>query len=667
MSKSKIKQTAMFTIVANNGLHCGRTALQSARKHRPNYKFYCVVLDRDMSHADIFLDEFEAVCFEDLNLRFTEEVFFRYTMPQLAAAITPWAIEYFLDQGHEFAICVDAATKFYGAMHEVEQILSSQADIVFTPGSPDTIGNDEIILAPGVTEIGRLLAARDATNTRNFLHLWQDEIRQNSQIDAVQGEFLRGISTEAIAASFAKVKILSQAGYDVDLAKIAGATITKHAPDEYLVNQEVLVSVHFGGLGLPLPKFLPAQNRNSEVENVCELVNEYEQALVSNGLRTFVALNYPFGRFANGDKIPDQFRALYNSSHQLREAMGPHPFHRPMAMLESSGGFSDQAISPTNAMMAIRNAQAQLQATFPLNCLESIHSFYRWFVTDASVVQSFSEYVVLCHRQALDQFVSKHKSGCAIRFAQLNAPSCRNLEKTQLLYWHILARTPDPEGFRAYWELCKTNAGFLRAWKEIGLSNESRERPHLTYRMLKALFMARHGAKLRPHSPTTTAPPADPSPPTELFSGLFQIEADVKELGVWVSNRVIVPMVANYREKIRLEGIYYPDAIKKQSGHAYSIVSFRIRDVEIHSAILEANGEFAIEFEAPVPSGTFNTPLTIESSEFFVPQQKGDNADARMLCWRMKRFTMGDSCLVDCTRKDIFAKSTGERVVSLIH
>ena len=44
--------TAVVTIVSNNYLHFARTLMQSVARHHPEADRYCVIVDRDPSHAE---------------------------------------------------------------------------------------------------------------------------------------------------------------------------------------------------------------------------------------------------------------------------------------------------------------------------------------------------------------------------------------------------------------------------------------------------------------------------------------------------------------------------------------------------------------------------------------------------------------------------------------
>ena len=59
--------------------------------------------------------------------------------------------------------------------------------------------------------------------------------------------------------------------------------------------------------------------------------------------------------------------------------------------------------------------------------------------------------------------------------------------RVHALFWALLGRAPELEAVNTYAPRCETYLGFLQAWKSIGLSRESRSKPQLARRMLKAL------------------------------------------------------------------------------------------------------------------------------------------------------------------------------------
>jgi hypothetical protein len=197
--------------------------------------------------------------------------------------------------------------------------------------------------------------------------------------------------------------------------------------------------------------------------------------------------------------------------------------------------------------------------------------------------------------------------------------------------------------------MCKSDAGFVRAWGEIGLSDESKQKRFLWFRMLKALLVSIYKVDQRAAEIANKDEPAPTEPVARSSIGIFAVEADVATLGVWVTDRVVVPVTLRSGDRIRLEGVYFPESIAKQIGSSESTVEFLLSDGKIHTSELKSHGDFVIEFLAPDLHGAVATALTIASSNAFVPKSIGQGEDERKLAWRMKTLLVGNNTIFDCT------------------
>jgi hypothetical protein len=85
-------------------------------------------------------------------------------------------------------------------------------------------------------------------------------------------------------------------------------------------------------------------------------------------------------------------------------------------------------------------------------------------------------------RRAVEQYVQKARPS-----RQAGGAASTGAARVQALFWTLLGRAPEQEALNTFARRCETPLGYLGAWKAIGLSPESRARPQLARRMLKAL------------------------------------------------------------------------------------------------------------------------------------------------------------------------------------
>ena len=642
------EKTAIVAIVSNNYLHFARTMLQSAKHFHPDYALYCVIVDRDTSYSTSLVNEFETIKLDKLNLPLGDEFFFQYNILELNTAVKPWAIEHLFDLGHDHVIYVDPDIYFYGRMFEVEQLLADEIDIVITPHLLAPIVDDKQpreldIRRAGAYNFG-FCALRDSTNTRNFLHWWQSKLTRDCVNDADRGLFVDQSWIDLVPGLFDNVKILRHKGYNVAYWNIAQRPLTIGHDDVYFAGAERLVFFHFSGLDPANPEpFSKHQNRFtlSTVGIANDLVIEYVKTVTSNGLNIFLKLGYGFGFFCNGESIPEVFRKLYRLSITLRERMGTRPFTCPSILCDAWPEIFIDNVSPTNAMMALWCERRDVQFEFPMKSMASILAYYRWFTVLPTAATYYTPSVISHHRELLKRLT-------AIKEKETAKSWLGNEKRASSLYEHILGRAPDEGGFLIYSEMCKTEAGFVRAWGEIGFSKESKTKRLLWLRMLKALLISICIVDKRAsETPIPDKTVRNRAAEHELV-GVFPIEADVSTRGVWVTDKIIVFIDAQSGDQISLEGIYFSESIKIQTGYAESTVRFTANGKEIYAAKLNTSGNFSFKCMVPERYDSKLIKLAIESDKFFVPKHIGMNDDARRLAWRMKLLKVGERRIFDC-------------------
>jgi hypothetical protein len=484
---------AILTIVSNNYLHFARTMIQSAKAHHPNARFYCVVVDKDLSPARALVSEFETISLEELNLPFGDEFAFQYSILELNTAVKPWAIEYILSQQHDVVFYIDPDIYFYSSMGDAESELRADVDILFTPHllAPMTDGktpSELDIRRAGAFNLG-FCAVKNSHNTRTFLQWWKQKLTRHCSVDLESGIFVDQGWIDLVPGMFENVGILRNAGYNVAYWNLAQRPITKGADGNYRIGAMPLVFFHFSGLNVfDSDVFSKHQNRFTKSSSglATELFEAYARALVMNGASEYAKLEYGFGRFASGDAVPNEVRSMFRSSEAVRTRFGLKPFDNPAAMNDPFDEWKVGELSPTIAMVALWRGRQDLKAAFPMKSVRSIRDFYRWFVNDPELRRHFSADVVAYHRGIVEKWASK-KSGSISR-DQMSGLSAKGARRLSRLYTALLNRSADPEGFLSYGDTCRSRFGYIRAWRSISMSPESRAMPHLLSRMVKALL-----------------------------------------------------------------------------------------------------------------------------------------------------------------------------------
>jgi hypothetical protein len=139
------------------------------------------------------------------------------------------------------------------------------------------------------------------------------------------------------------------------------------------------------------------------------------------------------------------------------------------------------------------------------------------------------------------------------------------------------------------------------------------------------------------------------------YRGLYEPEADVRELGLWVSEVLLVPAAAVPGARLRLEGRYDRSSIARRWGDdVHATLRFFAGDASIGDATLADDGAFEVQLDIP---SSYRGDLRITSDRAFVPRDIGINQEARSLSWRLVRLAVGNAVPIDCRRHPIFGNA----------
>lgn len=342
---------AIVTIVSNNYLHFARTLMQSVAQHHPEARRYCVIVDRDMSHAAALGNEFQVLELEELNLPDGDDFLFQYTVLELNTAVKPWALQHLIHKGHQQVLYIDPDIVLYRPLIEVLEPLQREADIVFTPHllSPikDALLPSELdIRRAGTYNLG-FCALRGSPNTLAFLDWWQGKLHHDCVVAPDKGIFVDQSWMDLVPGLFPRVAVLRHPGYNVAYWNLAQRPLARHE-DQILVDGEALAFFHYSGLNPNAPENVSKhQNRltlNSVSDIAADLINNYCKRVKANGLEQFRGITYGFDLYDDGSKITSADRSRYRVSEELRALANKKPFrHREIVAIH--GGSGDESLT----------------------------------------------------------------------------------------------------------------------------------------------------------------------------------------------------------------------------------------------------------------------------------------------------------------------------------
>lgn len=348
-----MNSTAIVTIVSNNYLHFARSLLESVARHHPEADRYCVIVDRDLQHAEALSTEFSVLPLAQLALPDGEGFFFQYSVLELNTAVKPWALAHLIEKGYQNVLYIDPDIVLYRPMHEVFNALAQGADLVLTPHllapvTDDNAPSELDIRKSGTYNLG-FCALRGTDNMRGMLTWWQEKLHRNCIIAHQDGIFVDQSWMDLAPALFSNVFVLRHPGYNVAYWNLAQRPVEKNG-ETYFVCGQPLVFFHFSGLNPLQPAAVSKHQNRFTLDNVgaavVNLIKAYAQRVQELGLAEYAPLPYGFACYDNGEIIPEADRILFRTTEGLREQTGDQPFQRRTIInaFDAAANRSDQSV-----------------------------------------------------------------------------------------------------------------------------------------------------------------------------------------------------------------------------------------------------------------------------------------------------------------------------------
>lgn len=343
-------QTAVVTIVSNNYLHFARTLMQSVAQQHPEADRYCVIVDRDIQHATALIAEFQPLVLSQLNLPDGEDFFFQYNVLELNTAIKPWALEHLIRKGYKNVVYIDPDIFLYRPLNEALAALDAGADLVLTPHllapMTDTRTPSELdIRRSGTYNLG-FCALRGGGNMLAMLEWWQRKLRYDCVIAHDRGVFVDQSWMDLVPGLFSNVFVLRHPGYNLAYWNLA-QRLVQESTTQTLVAGEPLVFFHFSGLNPLEPRPISKHHNRFTLDSVglpvANLITEYCQRVINNGLEHYRSMAYSFGSYDSGAPITDADRTQFRTQDALRGRARGKPFGNRALLSTNTADEPDQS------------------------------------------------------------------------------------------------------------------------------------------------------------------------------------------------------------------------------------------------------------------------------------------------------------------------------------
>ena len=406
-----MSKTCFFTIVSNNYRHFARTLVASVRRHDPDIDAFVAICDEPLEQRDP-RDAYTEIPIRDLGLPKFDRFTFQYTILELNTAIKPWVIADLFDRGYERVIYFDPDIKVYGSVAPILARLDG-AEILLTPHLTDCLGDDGkhpselAILQSGTYNLG-FIALRRTETTRRFVAWWQSKLLRDCVVDIPRGLFTDQKWIDLVPGMFDAVFVERDPGWNVAYWNLAHRAVAR-SDDAFSVNGRPLLFFHYSGFA-PGAKLLSKHQNRFTMESVAPAVRAlaegYASDLAQAGIEECRNLPYAFGRFADGEPIPDRVRRCYREEFPWDD---PHP---DLWTADGQAALFDWLNRPapehgrtpwlTRFAATLHRQRVDLQRAFP--DVEGAHGrgYAHWFVEHAAAQEKVPPSLIEAVRTALD-------------------------------------------------------------------------------------------------------------------------------------------------------------------------------------------------------------------------------------------------------------------------
>jgi hypothetical protein len=308
---------AAGTIVAKNRLADARVLAKSFLNHHPETPFFVLLADEPDGCFDPALEGFPVLRLSDLGIPNLTQLCFQYSQQELSYAVTPYLLDYILNQGCRGAVFLKQESLVLGNMQEIFARFESSS-ILLTPhlleplagpGAPERELN---ILLAGAYNGGFLGVAATETG-RRFLDFWKDRLARHCRHEVGAGMHFEQHWLDLIPAYFDDVHIVRSPGMNVGHWNLPERDIQIDG-DRVLACGTPCLLFRFSGFDPHNPENVTIYFSRLTMANVgpsAELFRRYRLLLERAGYHETKAWPYSYGVFHNGVAIPDSLRRTY--------------------------------------------------------------------------------------------------------------------------------------------------------------------------------------------------------------------------------------------------------------------------------------------------------------------------------------------------------------------
>jgi hypothetical protein len=275
---------AVCTIAAKRHLALGRVVCSSFTRHHPEHPAYLLLADELDGYFDPANEPFRMVTLDALAP--PKLMRSRYRQQELSYALTPFLIEWLLDQGFERVVFIKQESLVTADLTPIVDLLDN-ASILLTPHllrPLESPGRETNILQCGSYN-GGFVAFADTPDTRRFLRWWRQRMEDHCLYDPAAGMHFEQRWLDFAPSYIERVGVVRDPGVNVGHWNLPERVVTADG-DTFRVDGELLRLFRFSGYDADHPEIPTRYFKRLTMDGLgpaAAVFTRYQEELIRHG------------------------------------------------------------------------------------------------------------------------------------------------------------------------------------------------------------------------------------------------------------------------------------------------------------------------------------------------------------------------------------------------
>ncbi len=312
-------RVAAATIASKSRWALARATAKSFLEHNPGIPFYALLADEDEGLIDPDREPFSIIRLDQLGLPEKDRFCFQYSEMELSYALTPYLIEYLLNNGFDGALFLKQETMVLDGLGPIWEKLREHPVVVtphlLEPGIGDEALAWEInVLRAGIFN-GGVVAFSGHDEGREFLSWWKEMTSRECFLAIEKGLHYEQRWLDFVPTFVPSCHVLRDPGINVGHWNLFQRRVAV-SPDGRVTACGVSCRIfRFSGYEPDNPERSSKYNVAVTMDRAgaaAQMFERYRSLLIEGGYETSRRWPYAYGHFDNGVRVADITRRIYH-------------------------------------------------------------------------------------------------------------------------------------------------------------------------------------------------------------------------------------------------------------------------------------------------------------------------------------------------------------------